>query len=332
MLLMLLSLLCCVPAGKACLQCDSTIRFLHEELALSAPTVAEQIEVKNIVDHAFVTYKETSLKRKGIIDPTTLYRASTEYQNEFDRFMKMDHVESLTFEAIQIVEKGRNILEKHLDIFIREGLCPNKCGDLNQRVMDCISCRYKINNCPSPTGQQDCGEYPVEAEEEGQVVLMCFLPWHSLLLGHPAYHYSWVQGVPGTKKLNKSDFNTLVVTDDSYVILNQLHVDEQGTYLCSLEENGTVFYQVTFLLTVKPLPVETQRPHVTLPTPPHGDKDSAFQTTEGLLVLAIAVITALSLAASVGLTVVLGIMMNQWRAAKEPRKSGKWEQTTQNML
>lgn len=49
-------------------------------------------------------------------------------------------------------------------------------------------------------------------------------------------------------QLNESDFKPLVVTDDSSVILNQLHVDEQGTYRCSLKGNGTVFYQVTFLL------------------------------------------------------------------------------------
>lgn len=51
-------------------------------------------------------------------------------------------------------------------------------------------------------------------------------------------------------QLNESDFKALVVTDDSSVVLNQLHVAEQGTYRCSLQgRNGTVFYRVTFLLT-----------------------------------------------------------------------------------
>ncbi|XP_026198455.1 izumo sperm-egg fusion protein 1 isoform X2 [Anabas testudineus] len=306
MLLMLVSLLCCVHAVKSCLQCDSRIRLLNEDLVLSASSVAEQIEIQMICDHAYVTYRETSLERMGVIDPTTLYRARTEYQSEFNRFLNTDHSGSLTFDTIQMMEKGRKILEKHLDIFIRDGLCPNTCGLLNQRVMDCVSCRYMVYICPSPSGQQDCGEYPVQAEEGGQAVLNCFLPWHRLLLGKPEYHYSWAAGVPGTKKLNESDFKPLVVTDDSSVILNQLHVDEQGTYRCSLQGNGTVFYQVTFFLTVNPLPVETQRPLVTLPTLPRGDKYSPFQPTEGLLVVVVAMVTALSLAASVGLTVVLG--------------------------
>uniref|UniRef100_A0A3Q3KFT4 Ig-like domain-containing protein n=1 Tax=Monopterus albus TaxID=43700 RepID=A0A3Q3KFT4_MONAL len=201
---------------KACLQCDRRIRLLHEDLVLSAPTVADQIEMKKICDHAYVTYRETSLERNGVI-PTTLYRARTEYQSEFD-------------EAIQIMEKGRKILEKHLDAFIHD-LCPNML--LNQMVMDCFSCRYRIYICPSPTGQQDCG-YPLQAEEGGQAVLDCFLPWHRLLFGKPEYSYSWAPG--------------LVVTDDSSVILNQLHMDEQGIYRCSLQEAGTIFYQITFLL------------------------------------------------------------------------------------
>lgn len=51
-------------------------------------------------------------------------------------------------------------------------------------------------------------------------------------------------------QLNESDFSALVVIDDSSVVLNQLHVDEQGTYRCSLQNrNGIVFYRATFLLT-----------------------------------------------------------------------------------
>ena len=67
MLLVLVSLLCCVPAAKACLQCDRRIRLLLEDFVLSAPTVNNQIEMKKICDHAYVTYRETSWERKGVI-------------------------------------------------------------------------------------------------------------------------------------------------------------------------------------------------------------------------------------------------------------------------
>ncbi|KAM8760900.1 izumo sperm-egg fusion protein 1 isoform 1-T5 [Acanthopagrus schlegelii] len=333
MLLMLVSLLHCVPAAKACLQCDRRIRLLHEDFILSAPTVDDQIELKMICDQAYVTYKETSQERKGVIDPTTLYRARTDYQSEFDRFLKTKHTGSVTYEAIQIMEKGRKILEKHLNTFIGDGLCPNKCGILKRRVMDCFSCRYKIYICPSPSGQRDCGEYPVLAEEGGQALLNCFLSWHRLLLGKTEYHYSWAPGEPGAKKLNESDFRALVVTDDSSVVLNQLHVDEQGTYRCSLQNrNGFVFYRATFLLTVAPVPDQTHRPVITLPPLPHGDDQSPFQPTEALLVPVIAMVTALSLAASVGITAVLGLVISQMRAAGELSRRRKGRRAEQNTV
>lgn len=67
MMLMLVFLLSSIPALMACLQCDHRIRLLHEDFILSAPTVNDQIEMKKICDHAYVTYKETSWQRKGII-------------------------------------------------------------------------------------------------------------------------------------------------------------------------------------------------------------------------------------------------------------------------
>lgn len=45
-------------------------------------------------------------------------------------------------------------------------------------------------------------EYPVLAEEGGQALLNCFLPWHRLLLGKTEYHYSWAPGEPGAKKVS----------------------------------------------------------------------------------------------------------------------------------
>ncbi|KAK9522973.1 hypothetical protein VZT92_019406 [Zoarces viviparus] len=305
---------------------------------LCSPTIKDQIEIKNIRDHAYVTYRETSRQRKGVIDTTTLYRARTEYQSELNRFLNTEHTGSVTFEAIQMLEMGRKIFEKlghilgkswtyssvtvigmnnsewcaqyeagHLvevtvavqDALVTDkwfvspsGLCPNKCGLLKRRVMDCSSCRYKIYICPSPSGQQDCGELP-----------------------------SWARGVPGTEKLNESDFKALVVTDDSSVVLNQLLADEQGTYRCSLQgQDGTVFSRVTFPLAVAPLPDQTHRPVVPPPSLPRGDDYSPSRPTADLLVPVVAMVTALSLAASVGLTVVLGMMMSQRRAAEQPRR------------
>ncbi|XP_028313846.1 izumo sperm-egg fusion protein 1 isoform X3 [Gouania willdenowi] len=273
-MMLLLSLLCYVGSAVACLQCDRSIRILHEDFILSAPSLSDQIELKKINDQAIVSYKSTSQERKGVIDPTTLYRAKTEYQSEFNRFLKAERTGSVTFEAIQIMEKGRKILEKNLDVFIHDGLCPNKC------------------------------ELSVQSEEGGQAVLDCFFPWHRLVLGNPEYHYSWI---PGSKKWDENNATTLVVTDESSVILNQLSVKDQGIYRCSLQKNnGTIFSQVTFLLTVDPVTHQTQPPLPSLG--PELLDTSPSDSTENLMLIMAIVFIALAVTACIGIIIYCGVM------------------------
>lgn len=76
MLFTLASLLCCVTAAEACLQCDRSIRIMHEDFILSASTVQDQISLKNICDQAYVTYIETSQERKGVIGEIKLFSST----------------------------------------------------------------------------------------------------------------------------------------------------------------------------------------------------------------------------------------------------------------
>lgn len=67
MLLGLVALLSYVPAGNGCLQCDRRIRLQHEDFILSAASIMDQIELQMIIDHAYVTYRETSQRYSGVI-------------------------------------------------------------------------------------------------------------------------------------------------------------------------------------------------------------------------------------------------------------------------
>ncbi|XP_074495435.1 izumo sperm-egg fusion protein 1 [Sebastes fasciatus] len=329
MLLMLVSLLCCVLAAKACLQCDRRIRLRDDGYFLKASAIVSQIDMEKIRTHAYRTYRVTSRERMGIIDATTFYRVRKEYQSEFDHFLSQPLVGTLQMETIQIMEIGRQILEKHLDRFISQELCPNRCGLLRRRVLDCISCQYKTHVCPSPVTQPYCDSSSMLAFEGDQVVLNCFQPWHRLLLEKTEYHYSWSPYLPGY--LNESDFTVLVVTDDSSVILNQLKAKDMGTYCCSLQgRNGTVFYRVNYQLAVVPKPNTTHKPAITLPSLPLVESQS-FQPVKDLLVPVIVMVTALSLAACVGLAVVLRMMMSQRRAAEEKRRKRMEGKNTQNV-
>ncbi|XP_055017758.1 izumo sperm-egg fusion protein 1 [Boleophthalmus pectinirostris] len=306
MLVLLLLGVCSMLSGvRLCLQCERIVRLMHEDFVLSEPDALKQIELQKIVDYAYVTFRETSQSRMGVVDFTTLYRARTEYQSEFHRFLKS--TTGSTNEAIQIMENGREILAQHLGTFIPDGLCPNKCGLLIRRVLDCTSCLYRAYTCPSPTGQENCGEFPVDVKEGDQAVLDCFLPWHRLLLSKPEYHYSW------GSNLKRSDFKVLVVTQDSSVVLNQLHVEEGGTYQCSLQnQTGTVFYKVKFLLSVAALPTNGQNPVVTLPSLHYGH---SLKWREALVPV-ICIVIACCLAASLGLAVLLRAI---WKEEKVKR-------------
>ncbi|KAJ3603675.1 hypothetical protein NHX12_028419, partial [Muraenolepis orangiensis] len=215
--------LCRVPAGGACLQCDRRTRLLHQDFLSSAASLEDQIRLTLIRDHAYVTYRDTSQARRGVV------------------------------------------------------------------------------------------EHRVEAEEGGEAVLNCFLPWHSLLQGRPEYHYTWAPGLPGTKPLEEGDFRTLVLTEEPSVVLNQLRVDEQGTYRCSLQDrNATVFSTVTFLLTVTVVPTQTPPRPITLPTlPPRVISSPPFPLTGNMVLSIVAMVTTLSLVASLGFTVALGAHIRQ---------------------
>ncbi|XP_061673728.1 izumo sperm-egg fusion protein 1 isoform X1 [Syngnathoides biaculeatus] len=283
---------------EACLQCDRKIVNTNEDFSLSSPSMEVQINLKLIIQESYNRYKKTSQERKGVIDPTTLYRVKTEYLSEFERSMKANTGPPHT-KLIRVMNDGDRMLGKHLDKFIGERLCPNQCGLLKRRVMDCTSCKYRMYSCPSPSGKVDCGEHPMRAEEGGQAVLDCFRPWHSLLLGSPEYHYTWAPAVSGDAKLNESDFRNVVVMEDSSLVLNQLHVSDQGVYRCSLEgQDGAVFYRVAFPLTVTPGPTRRPRASVKRPAPAPEDDGSLFQSSGGALATLMAVVSALSLAGS----------------------------------
>ncbi|XP_073765136.1 izumo sperm-egg fusion protein 1 isoform X5 [Danio rerio] len=241
--------LCSSHIVRSCLQCDQVIRYVHEDFlsTVKGIRVRDQIELKKIIDHAYTNYRETSKLLSGVIDPTTLYRARTEYQSEFKRHWKEDRTNSLQWDLITIVEKGKRILQKHLEIFIAEGLCPNKCGLLYQRVMNCTSCQYGLFTCLSAKPPLDCGEHHLEADEGEEVVLDCFLSWHTLVVGQTEYHYSWHPGE--TNVLFDGEYEELVVTKESKIVLNQLSVSEEGSYRCLLkDQKGTALSRTFFQL------------------------------------------------------------------------------------
>ncbi|KAF4070418.1 hypothetical protein AMELA_G00285320 [Ameiurus melas] len=310
-----LVLVCVIPSVRSCLQCDLVIRNMHEDFMASKHeiTVQEQMDLTKIIDHAYVTYQDTSIQFSGLIDLTTLYRAQTEYESEFRRHWQESSTGSIQWDMLKIVEKGKGILKKHLEAFFAEGLCPNKCGLLFQSVMNCSSCQYGLHICQSDTPPKDCGEHKLLAREGEQTVLDCFLPWHSLVVGHAKYQYSWKRGA--TNFSAEDEFEILVVTKDSKIVLNQLSVSEQGVYRCILlDQQGTTLSHTHFILTVIPIPTSPPKQIPTLPSIPDVDTRHA-PFLEDILIIALVSLTVLSLFST------LAIIMYLWMALRRQRKA-----------
>ncbi|XP_017322730.1 izumo sperm-egg fusion protein 1 isoform X2 [Ictalurus punctatus] len=311
-----LVLVCVIPSVRLCLQCDLAVRHMHEDFMASKHevTVQEQMDLTKIIDHAYITYQDTSTQLSGVIDLTTLYRAQTEYESEFRRHWQELSTGSIQWDMIRILEKGKSILKKHLEVFVAEGLCPNKCGLLFQSVMNCSSCQYGLHICQSDTPPKDCGEHKLVAHEGEQTVLDCFLPWHSLVVGHAKYQYSWKRGA--TNFSAKDEFEVLVVTKDSKIVLNQLSVSEQGVYRCILlDQHGTTLSHTHFILTVIPMPTSPPKQIPTLPSVPDVDVRHV-QPPKDILIIAVAFLTVLSLFGSLAVVMHLGMALRRQRKAE----------------
>ncbi|XP_067270766.1 izumo sperm-egg fusion protein 1 [Pseudorasbora parva] len=313
------------PSVRSCLQCDPVVRYVHEDFLSSVKglTVRDQIELKQIIEQAYINYRVTSTSFRGVIDPTTLYRARTEYQSEFKRHWREERTVSVQWDMMNIVEKGKRILQKHLEIFVAQGLCPNKCGQLYQRVMDCTSCQYGLFKCLSATPPLDCGEHHLEAHEGQEVVLDCFLPWHALVIGQPEYHYSWH---PEEKKLSHDEeYEVLVVTKESKIVLNQLTKSEEGTYCCLLQDQkGTVLSHMCFKLKVIPLPSTTPRLIAMLPSLPSG-YDATPRPHKSSFLIILILLTVLSITGSLVIIAYLRVTMKHQKEEKDSRRGGEGE-------
>ncbi|XP_069036875.1 izumo sperm-egg fusion protein 1 isoform X2 [Lepisosteus oculatus] len=295
-----------LPYVGSCLQCDRLVQFIHDDFL--EMHIQNQPSLKKVIDQAYVNYRLTSQHFQGVIDASTLYRARTEYQSEFHKFLNTPRQEKdLVFELIQVVEKGRGILEKHLKGFIETGLCPNTCGLMYQRVMNCSSCHPAVRTCVSPTAAESCGVYRIQVPEGGQAVLNCFLPWHSLTMGKAEYQYSWA---PNLTASSEGDFEVVIATPDARVVLNQVRMEEGGVYRCLLlSTNGTILTRILFLLRVTSLPPTSPLPVRTLPSlPPDNSTSPPTPVTYSAPVVRgwVAAVTAGSAAACVGVLAAFG--------------------------
>ncbi|XP_063046144.1 izumo sperm-egg fusion protein 1 [Engraulis encrasicolus] len=320
----------------SCLQCDRVVVLFHDEFLLNQPnlTIQEEIELRAIIDQAYESFQQSSLPYQGVIDPTGLNRARTEYHNEFDRFWDEDRGDNIQADMLTIVTKGQEILEKHLESFFNDSLCPNECGVFNQTLMNCDNCEYEERICQPQDPPNDCNDQSLWAEEGDQVLLDCFLPWHSLVRGAKDYHYSWRNNTyNGTSE--EDGFQMLVVTPEPNIMLSQLTMAEGGVYRCVFQSRGgTVYSRTHFTLNVSAEPLTTPRPFLTLPPGPTGPGDGVKpKIPPHILTTSLALVSGLSLAGCLTVVIVLGkVMWRRYRTEKWRSGHGGGEEERMELM
>ncbi|KAM9811180.1 izumo sperm-egg fusion protein 1 [Neosynchiropus ocellatus] len=303
MLLMLVRLICCVAATSACLQCNEEIRKMHEDYILSAPSVQQQISLKQIINEVYDRYKKTSQEWDGVIARGTLFRVTGEYKNEFNKFLKTQKGEFQTAQFIQVVERAKEILNLHLK---NTELCFNRCGILRRRVLDCVKCQWIVHVCPSPTGSVDCGVTHRKAMVGGFAKIDCNQPWHSFVFGSLVYDFSFA---PDTTR----DFTPLRRQSKPFMLLNKVRERNQGTYHCSLRNENQTIYELEIYLAVTPRPP----PRKIIPVQP-----AVLEPKTDFFLLKVKVMYCIVIVVSSAMNIY--IVKSLWLIIFERRKRNRW--------
>ncbi|XP_039596863.1 izumo sperm-egg fusion protein 1 [Polypterus senegalus] len=266
--LLLLGLLHLGRPARGCLQCDRSITQVHGDF-LEEHT--GRPELKKVIDGTYEDFKKASSISHDVVDSSTLYRMRTEYESEFQKFAgsKLQGPEVL-FELINIMEKGKEILQKHLVEFVKTGFCPNKCGVMYQEVVNCKSCDMTVQYCPTPEANRLCGEFTLQVMEGEEIVIDCFLPWHSLARSKKEYQFSRALKL---KTRQNEDFQVFAVTKEPRLVLNQVTKEDEKEYRCLLLSiNDTVLTTMFYEVKVQHQQNPTHQTIRTVPTLPPDEE------------------------------------------------------------
>ncbi|XP_048854415.1 izumo sperm-egg fusion protein 1-like [Brienomyrus brachyistius] len=296
---------CCLPFAHTCLQCDPLVQELNNNVLKAFSNAS--VDTDEIMRYVNYLFAKTSRYSYGVIDATTLSKASEEYRAEISMLLRdvSLHVEQEGRNVISdMLDKGNRILQEHLETFVHTGLCPNSCGLLNQRVINCETCASQIRTCLSPLGRDTCGKRHLEAEEGSSAVLDCSLPWHNLVEGDKLYQFSRYSNPAAT-------FIVFTASASSSVVLKHINLHDKGLYQCHLlDSNNKVLTSLKYQLTVKPSTPTT--PAHTPPTiPPHDSGSLPDEPPKELLAAFVGAVIVLGLAGCCGLAVAFGLALRR---------------------
>ncbi|XP_023603535.1 izumo sperm-egg fusion protein 1 isoform X2 [Myotis lucifugus] len=164
-------------------------------------------------------------EQKGhFFDDDTLEKGTWSFLKELKRITDSDvKGELLVKELFWMLKQQKETFARHVSLFQKDALCPNKCGMMLQTLTWCNSCEKKVHACRK---NLDCGERRVNVHEMEDMILDCELNWHHISEGLTDYTFYRVWKNKPESMVYKGTAPTLTKT--------KANPSDAGTYRCQL--------------------------------------------------------------------------------------------------
>ncbi|XP_006107056.2 izumo sperm-egg fusion protein 1 isoform X1 [Myotis lucifugus] len=159
-----------------------------------------------------------------VVDDDTLEKGTWSFLKELKRITDSDvKGELLVKELFWMLKQQKETFARHVSLFQKDALCPNKCGMMLQTLTWCNSCEKKVHACRK---NLDCGERRVNVHEMEDMILDCELNWHHISEGLTDYTFYRVWKNKPESMVYKGTAPTLTKT--------KANPSDAGTYRCQL--------------------------------------------------------------------------------------------------
>ncbi|XP_008152745.3 izumo sperm-egg fusion protein 1 isoform X1 [Eptesicus fuscus] len=239
---------CLLPA-LGCLVCDK--RVLDALKSLETDYLPDHLGAehhKNVMEKlkaGMKDFENLQLEDEsfyGVIDDPTLEKGTWSFLKDLKRITDSDvKGELLVKELFWMLKQQKEILARHVSLFQKDVLCPNKCGMMLQTLTWCETCEKKVHACRK---NANCGERSVKVHEMEDMILDCELNWHHASEGLKDYSFYRVWKNKTERLVYKGTAPTLTKP--------MVKPSDAGTYRCQLntvksEPATIIHYQVRVL-------------------------------------------------------------------------------------
>ncbi|XP_036163078.1 izumo sperm-egg fusion protein 1 [Myotis myotis] len=223
---------CLLPA-LGCLWCDQRVvealKSLETDYLPDHLGAEHHKHLMEKLENAVKDFKNLELEDDEsfleVVDDATLEKGTWSFLKELKRITDSDvKGELLVKELFWMLKQQKETFGRHVSLFQKDALCPNKCGMMLQTLTWCDSCEKKLHACRK---NMDCGERRVNVHEMEDMILDCELNWHHISEGLTDYTFYRVWKNKSESMVYKGTAPTLTKT--------RATPSDAGIYRCQLD-------------------------------------------------------------------------------------------------